>query len=108
MKSRLFPPGHVALVVNSLLFTPPAPASRLLLDPCRVRVRLQAHTATQAGSRLPDPCRVRVRLQAHTATQAGSRLPEFPAALPAALPATLLPDEKIHRFHLARNNLGLV
>jgi len=24
MKSRLFPPGRVALVVNSLLFTPPA------------------------------------------------------------------------------------
>src|SRR3954469_17948858 len=114
MKSRLFPSGRVALVVvNSSLFIPPAlaacaPASSLLLDPCRVRVRLQARTATQAGSRLPDPCRVRVRLQAHTATQAGSRLPEFPAALPATLPATLLPGEKIHRFHLARYNLGLV
>jgi hypothetical protein len=51
-----------------------------------------------------DPCRVRVRLQARTATQAGSVLPEFPAALPA----TLLPDEKIHRFHLGRYGLGLV
>src|SRR6478609_2013307 len=31
MKSRLFPPGRVALVVNSLLFTPPALAARTLL-----------------------------------------------------------------------------
>jgi hypothetical protein len=28
MKSRLFPPGRVALVVNSSLFTPPALARR--------------------------------------------------------------------------------
>ena len=67
MKSCLFPPGCVALVVNSLLFSPPALAAR-------------------------------------TATQAGSRLPEFPAVLPA----TPSPDEKVHRFHLARYNLGLV
>lgn len=53
---------------------------------------------------LLDPCRVRVRLQARTATQAGSVLPEFPAALPA----TLLSDEKIHRFHPGRYGSGLV
>jgi hypothetical protein len=45
-----------------------------------------------------------VRLQARTATQAGSVLPEFPAALPA----TPLPDEKINRFHLACYGSGLV
>jgi hypothetical protein len=51
-----------------------------------------------------DPCRVRVRLRARTATQAGSVLPEFPAALPA----TLLPDEKIDRLHPGRDGLESV
>jgi hypothetical protein len=32
----------------------------------------------------------------------------LPREFPATLPATLLPDEKIHRFHLARYGLGLV
>jgi hypothetical protein len=70
MKSCLFPPGRVALVVNSSLFTPPAPA---------------AHTGLQAGVR--------------SASASG---------MPLEFPAPPLPDEKIHRFHLARYGLGLV
>ena len=96
MKPRLFPPGCVGIVVNSRAIDS-SPA-------CSARTGWQAGAATQAGSMLPDPCRVRVRLQARTATQAGSVLPEFPAALPS----TPLPDEKIHRFHLARYGLELV
>src|SRR4051794_24794941 len=61
-------------------------------------------SSSMAGLDSSPACRVRVRLQVRTATQAGSVLPEFPAALPA----TPLPDEKIHRFHPARYGLGLV
>jgi len=45
-------------------------------------------------------CSARTGWQAGAAAQAGSMLPEF-----SAQP---LPDEKIHRFHLARYGLGLV
>jgi hypothetical protein len=45
-------------------------------------------------------CSARTGWQAGAATQAGSMLPEFPA--------TPLPYEKIHRFHLARYGLVLV
>jgi hypothetical protein len=70
MKPRLFPPGCVRIVVNSLAIDS-SPA-----------------------------CSARTGWQAGAATQAGSMLPEFPA--------TPLPDEKIHRFHLARYGSGLV
>ena len=84
MKSRLFPPDCVALVVNREAIHSSCA--------CSAHTSLQASAATPASSMLFDPYRVRVRLQAHTATQAGGRPPEFPAPLPA----TALPDEKIH------------
>jgi hypothetical protein len=97
MKPRLFPPGGVGIVFNSFLAIDDDPA-------CSARTGWHAGAATQADSMLPDPCRVRVRLQAHTATQARG----IPREFPATLPATPLPDEKIHRFHLARYGSGLV
>ena len=53
----------------------------------------------------PPPCRARIRLQADTVPQAGSMLPY--AGRPET-PATPLPDEKIHRFHLSRYGCRLV
>jgi hypothetical protein len=70
MKSRLFPPGRVALVVNS--------------EAIHSSCACSAHTGLQASAAAP----------------ASSVLLEFPA--------TPLPDEKIHRFHLVRYGLGLV
>jgi hypothetical protein len=70
MKPRLFPPGCVGIVVNSLAIDS-SPA-------CSARTGWQAGAAPQADSMLPDPCRVRVHLQSHTATQARGIAPRIP------------------------------
>jgi hypothetical protein len=74
MKPCLFPLGCVGIVVNSLAIDS-SPA-------CSARTGWQAGAASQADSMLPDPCRVRVHLQAHTATQARGIAPRIPCHAP--------------------------
>jgi len=55
----------------------------MIIMPARSAYAMRFHSDVQGQCRSCDayrPCRARIRLQAHTASQAGSMLPEIPVA----------------------------